>query len=54
MLENRDEKTGVNSIQLDHIRSGKPTKTNSSGIRGVRRLGNRWMATGSIKEIPRN
>lgn len=38
MLDNRDEKTGANSIQVDHIRSGKLTKINTSGVRGVRRL----------------
>ena len=49
MLDNRDEKTGANSIQVDHIRSGKLTKINTSGIRGVRRLRGKWMASGSIK-----
>ena len=49
MLENRDEETGVNNTQIDHIRCGKPTKINTSGIRGVRRLRGKWMASGSIK-----
>ena len=48
--DNRDPKTGIDRTLLSNIRSGKPTKASTSGIRGVHwmKKQRKWAAVGSI------